>query len=98
MFGSKGNRERCGEIEKMIIAVIESTEIPWDFGQWAASIRVLPFTNENRHAFAWRFETPRIGLEPITCRLTAGRSTIELSGTELAWTPRWGHRRVVRGR
>ncbi len=28
--------------------------------------------------------TPRTGLEPVTCRLTAGRSTIELSGIKQA--------------
>lgn len=42
----------------------------------------LAFQNENRHAFAWRSRTPRLGLEPRTYRLTAGRSTIELSGNQ----------------
>ena len=36
------------------------------------------------HLAGWSFVAPRTGLEPVTYRLTAGRSTIELSGNRLS--------------
>ncbi len=45
--------------------------------------RTLTTPVKQKHlAFARCKKAPRVGLEPTTYRLTAGRSTIELTGTE----------------
>src|SRR5262245_11215376 len=59
------------------------------------SAKTLPKSAKSCHVAIWCFDprkqtnlgvfaevqkAPRTGLEPVTCRLTAGRSTIELSG------------------
>src|SRR5205085_343332 len=74
-----------GELDRVVLDGVMLLEAAGQFIGLPGVPLSARLTSEHVHpegtlACVLQFQTPRLGLEPRTYRLTAGRSTIELSG------------------